>query len=251
VPSTRAPASGRARDGVVHCSVREIWDAVTSTQPGPGTVGVLVTAAVALAITWTPTGYRVVRHGVTIVHEAGHATVAVLTGRQLRGIRLHADTSGVTVSRGRPRGPGMVATVAAGYPAPAVLGLAGAFALQQGYAVALLWALVLLCALMLVQIRNFYGLWVLLVAGVLVGGATWLLPPEGASWIAHLLVWALLLAAPRSVVELQRLRRRGAARQSDADQLAHLTGLPALAWVGLFWAVCAACLLLGGYLLLT
>lgn len=230
--------------------MREIWDAVTSTQPGPGLGGSLLLAAVALVMTWSPVGYHLVRHGVTIVHEAGHATVAVLTGRQLRGIKLHADTSGVTVSRGRPRGPGMVATVAAGYPAPALLGLLGAVVLGWGHAVALLWALVLLCALMLVQIRNFYGLWVLLVVGVLVGGATWLLPAEAASWIAYLLVWSLLLAAPRSVVELQRLRRRGAARQSDADQLAHLTGLPAVLWIGVFWLVCVAALVSGGILLL-
>lgn len=210
----------------------------------------LLLAGLALVVTWSPVGYHLVRHGVTIVHEAGHATVAVLTGRQLRGIKLHADTSGVTVSRGRPRGPGMVATVAAGYPAPALLGLLGAVVLGWGHAAALLWALVLLCALMLVQIRNFYGLWVLLVVGVLVGGATWLLPAEAASWIAYLLVWSLLLAAPRSVVELQRLRRRGAARQSDADQLAHLTGLPAVLWIGVFWLVCVAALVSGGILLL-
>ncbi|WP_109472847.1 M50 family metallopeptidase [Ornithinimicrobium cavernae] len=230
--------------------MRELWDAATSTQPGPSLTGALVLAAVALAVTWSPTGYRLVRHGVTIVHEAGHATVAVLTGRQLRGIRLHADTSGVTVSRGRPRGPGMVATVAAGYPAPALLGLAGALVLERQYAVALLWGLVLLCALMLVQIRNFYGLWVLVIAGAAVGGASWVLPGQVASWVAHLLVWSLLLAAPRSVVELQRLRRRGAARQSDADQLSRLTRIPAVLWIGLFWAVCAACLLVGAVRLL-
>ena len=230
--------------------MRDIWDAATSTQPPPSLTGALVLAVLALVVTWSPTGYRVVRHGVTIVHEAGHATVAVLTGRQLRGIRLHADTSGVTVSRGRPRGPGMVATLVAGYPAPALLGLASAALLTQGYAVGWLWLMVVLCALMLVQIRNFYGLWVLLVAGVLVGGATWLLPPQGAAWAAHLLVWALLLAAPRSVVELQRQRRRGAARQSDADQLAGLTGVPAVLWIGLFWAVCVVCLVAGALLLL-
>ena len=235
---------------MIHCSVREIWDAVTSTQPPPGLGGAALLALIAFAITWSPTGYRIVRHAVTIVHEAGHATVAVLTGRQLRGIKLHADTSGVTVSRGRPRGPGMVATVAAGYPAPALLGLAGALVLERQYAVALLCGFVLLCALMLLQIRNFYGLWVLLAVGVAVGGATWVLPAEGASWVAYLLVWSLLLAAPRSVVELQRLRRRGAARSSDADQLAHLTGLPAVAWIVLFWAVCVAALVVGALLLL-
>lgn len=230
--------------------MREIWDAATSAQPGPSLAGALVLAAIAFLVTWSPVGYRIVRHGVTIVHEAGHATVALLCGRQLRGIRLHADTSGVTVSRGRPRGPGMVVTVAAGYPAPALLGLASAWVLGQGYAVGWLWLLVALCAVMLVQIRNFYGLWVLLMAGLVIGGATWLLPEETAGWLAHLLVWALLLAAPRSVVELQRLRRRGTARRSDADQLAHLTGLPALLWVGLFAVICLGSLLGGALLLL-
>lgn len=235
---------------MIHCSVREIWDAATSTQPPPGTTGAVLLAVLALVVTWSPLGYRIVRHAVTIVHEAGHATVAVLTGRQLRGIKLHADTSGVTVSRGRPRGPGMVATVAAGYPAPALLGLAGALVLKQEYAVAALWGFVLICAVMLAQIRNFYGLWVLLVAGVAVGALTWLLPGEVASWIAYLLVWSLLLAAPRSVVELQRVRRRGGARQSDADQLAHLTGLPGLLWVGGFAVVTVLALVGGGILLL-
>ena len=44
------------------------------------------------------------------MHEAGHALTAVLTGRRLTGIRLHSDTSGLTLSTGRPSGPGMVAT---------------------------------------------------------------------------------------------------------------------------------------------
>ncbi|MFK5633674.1 M50 family metallopeptidase, partial [Ornithinimicrobium sp. LYQ103] len=172
------------------------------------------------------------------------------TGLQLLTILPHADPSPLPPPLPPPPGPGMVATVAAGYPAPAVLGLAGAAVLTQGYAVALLWGFVLLCALMLVLIRNLYGLWVLLVVGGAVGAATWFLPAQGAGWTASLLVWALLLAAPRSVVEMQRQRRRGGERRSDADQLARLTGVPAVAWVALFWSVCVACLAAGGWLLL-
>ena len=37
---------------------------------------------------------------VTIAHEGGHAVAALLTGRRLRGIRLHSDTSGLTLSAG-------------------------------------------------------------------------------------------------------------------------------------------------------
>ena len=81
-----------------------------------------------------------------MVHEAGHALVAVLVGRQLQAIRLHSDTSGLTVSRGKPRGPGMVAMLAAGYLAPALLGLLAAVMLGAGRSVGLLWLLLLMLA---------------------------------------------------------------------------------------------------------
>jgi hypothetical protein len=65
------------------------------------------------------------------------------------------------------------------------------------------------------------------------------------SAFAHLLTWFLLLAAPRAVFELQRSRRGGGGRGSDADQLGRLTNVPALLWVGTFGLVTLACLALG------
>jgi hypothetical protein len=58
--------------------------------------------------------------------------------------------------------------------------------------------------------------------------------------------WFLLLAAPKAVLELQRARRRRAAPDSDADQLARLTRVPALVWVGAFLLVDLGALVLGG-----
>lgn len=231
--------------------LREIWDAATSPQPVPETMLVLALGVAALVVVGSPAGYRLARHLVTVVHEAGHALVAVLSGRRLTGIRLHADTSGVTVSRGRARGPGMVATLVAGYPAPAVFALGAAWLLTRGYAVGLLWLLVASCAVMLVLIRNLYGLWVVLVLGGGVAAVSWLLPAGVLGWIGYLLVWGLLLAAPRSVMELARQRRGGRARTSDADQLAGLTGVPAVLWVGLFAVLTTGAALAGGWLLLT
>lgn len=231
--------------------LRDIWDAATSPQPVPETLLVIVLGVVALLVVGSPVGYRLVRHLVTLVHEAGHALVALLSGRRLTGIRLHADTSGVTVSRGRPRGPGMVATLLAGYPAPAVFALGAAWLLTRGYAVGLLWLVVASCAVMLVLIRNLYGLWVVLVLGGGVGALSWLLPAGVLGWVGYLIVWVLLLAAPRSVVELARQRRGGRARTSDADQLAGLTGVPALLWVGGFALGTTGAALAGGWLLLT
>ncbi len=228
----------------------EIWVRATTPQPALAWQVVAVLGLAALLITWSPPGYRLLRHLVTLVHEAGHALIAKLSGRRLRGIRLHSDTSGLTLTRGRPSGPGMVATLLGGYPAPALFGLLGAWVLGRGYAAALLWGMVLACAVVLVLVRNLYGLWVVLATGVAVAALSWLATATVLVWVATALVWALLLAAPRSVVELQVQRRRGHGRGSDVDQLSRLTKLPAVIWVSAFFVLCTAALVGGGWLLL-
>lgn len=217
-------------------AISEIWQRVVATQPPPSGAVVLGTAVVAAALVLLPRTWPVTRHVVTIVHEGAHGLAALLTGRRLTGIRLHSDTSGVTVSVGRPRGPGMVLTTAAGYVGPALLGLGAAALLGAGHAVALLWTLIVLLALLLVQIRNWFGLWSVLVSATVVLLVSWALPGQAQSAFAYLVAWFLLLSAPRPVLELQAERRRRRSSTSDADQLARLTGLPALVWVGVFLA---------------
>jgi peptidase M50B-like protein len=209
-----------------------------------------VTGAVALPLVWVPGCWRFTRHLVTIAHEGGHGVVALLTGRSLSGIRLHSDTSGLTVSRGRPRGPGMVATTLAGYVAPALLGLGAAYLLHRDQPLVVLWLGLGLLALLLLQIRNFFGLWSVGVAGTMLFAVTWWGSGTVQAAAAYLVTWFLLLAAPRPVLELQSLRRRGRARTSDADVLARLTRVPGLVWVVVFLAVTVGCLALGaGWLL--
>ena len=228
----------------------EVWHRVVTTQPPPSAAVVAGTAVVAAVLVLAPRTWRVTRHVVTIVHEGAHGVAALLTGRRLSGIRLHSDTSGVTVSVGRPRGPGMVLTAAAGYVGPALLGLGAAALLAAGHAVALLWAVLVLLALLLVQIRNWFGLWSVLVSGAVVVVVSELLPGHAQSAFAYLLAWFLLLSAPRPVLELQAERRRRRSSTSDADQLARLTRLPGLVWVGIFLAVTAGALVQGGRWLL-
>jgi len=71
------------------------------------------------------------------------------------------------------------------------------------------------------------------------------------SAFAHVVVWFLLLAAPRTVWELQAKRRRRPTPDSDADQLARLTRVPGLVWVGAFLVVDLGALALGSRWLLT
>ena len=226
------------------------WEQVTATSPELRPQVLLGSAAVAALLVLSPTLWRPTRHVVTIAHEGAHGLVALAAGRRLSGIRLHSDTSGLTVSAGRPNGLGMVLTCAAGYTGPALFGLGAAALLAAGHAIGLLWALLGLLALLLVQIRNWYGLWSVLVTGAVVFGATWWLPPEGQAAFAALATWFLLLAAPRTVLELHTSRRRRRAPHSDADQLAGLTPFPALVWVGVFLLVDVGALLLGGFWLL-
>jgi hypothetical protein len=206
---------------------------------------VALTALIAALLVWAPGAWSVTRHVVTIAHEAAHGVAALMSGRRLHGIQLHSDTSGLTVSAGRTTGPGMVMTAAAGYVGPALLGLAAAAMLASHHAVGLLWALLILLALLLVQVRNWFGLWSILVSGAVVFGVSWWLQPEVQSAFAYSLTWFLLLAAPRPVLELQRQRHRTGSASSDADQLARLTRVPAIAWVGFFLAATMGALALG------
>jgi len=195
--------------------------------------------------------WRWSRNLVTIVHEAGHAGTAVLTGRRLTGIRLHSDTSGLTLSTGRPSGPGMVATAAAGYLAPSLAGLIGVVLLAFDQVTVMLWAATGLLLAMLVMVRNAYGALSLLLTGAIVVAVSLLAGADVQAGFAYAVTWFLLLAAVRPVGELWRERRRRGQGRTDADQLARLTRVPGGVWVGFFGLGTLAALAAGGWVLLT
>ena len=228
-PRPVRPGDGGTMSGVTE-TLSELWSRVATAQPVPAAPVVLATAGAALLLVLVPVLWRVTRHLVTVAHEGGHAVAAVLSGRRLSGVRLHSDTSGLTVSRGRPRGPGMVVTLLAGYTGPAVVGLAAAAVLSTGRALAVLWGTLLLLGLLLLQIRNLFGLWVVLACGAGTFAVSWWLAPAHQFAVALTLTFVLLLGAPRAVLELLASRRSGA-RTSDPDQLARLTRVPAFVWI--------------------
>ncbi|WP_408629928.1 M50 family metallopeptidase [Amycolatopsis aidingensis] len=220
------------------------------TQPETSVSIVAVTGAAALLLVLSGSPWRLARHVVTIVHEAGHALVAVLVGRRLRGIRLHSDTSGVTVSRGKPSGPGMVLTTLAGYPAPALLGVLFAVLLSSGWMAILLGIAAALLLGVLVMVRNAYGVFAVVASAAVLAGVALLAPPAVQAAFVYVMTWFLLFGGIRPVFELQLKRRRGAARDSDADQLARLTGVPAALWVLILAVLTVTCLIVGGSLLI-
>lgn len=235
-------------------SVADVWDTiwgdVTAQVTATPSTALWALAAVALLLL-VPQLWHVVRHVVTIAHEAGHALVAALLGRKVRGIRLHSDTSGLTTHVGSTQRLPLALTSFAGYPAPALLGLGAAALLSSSYAFALLWIMVLMLLIVLVQIRNVYGFLVMVLALGALGWLAWAGPDAWRIGIAYGITWLLLLGAVRAVVELHGSRRSPSGRGSDADALARVTPLPGVVWIGVFWLVTAVCAVGGAWLMLS
>jgi hypothetical protein len=230
--------------------IPEVWRRVLAVQPAPSAGVVALTAVVGLSLVLIPAIWPYSRMLVTIAHEGGHAVAALLAGRRLRGIRLHSDTSGLTVSSGKPSGPGMVIMLLSGYLAPAVLALGAVGLLLAGHSLGLLWLLVILLGLMLLQIRNFFGFVVIVGSAVGLLLVSWYAPADVQSGLAYVITWLLLFSAPKPVLELIRSRRGGRARHTDADQLARLTRVPAQLWSVLFLLLNCVGLAVGTALLL-
>jgi Peptidase M50B-like len=243
--------------------VAVFWDRLIGAQSVPPAWVVAVSAAAALLIVASPRLWRMTRIAITIAHESGHAAASVLSGRKLEGIRLHSDTSGETVSRGRRNGPGIVITALAGYVTPPLLGV-GACALLAAHRVTLLLSLLLVLLIAtLVMVRNMYGALSVLVTGGALFAVIWLADPALRAAFAYAVAWFLLFGGVRPVVELAQTRTRAVRLppgrrlasgrtgpgMSDADQLAWLTRIPAGAWVTLFALVAIAAVVLGARLL--
>lgn len=221
------------------------WHRALDRSPAPAPWVVIASFLCAAAIVGSPRAWRLSRHVITIAHEGGHALVGLLVGRRLAGVRLHSDTSGATVTSGRPRGIAMVATVAAGYVTPSLLGLGASWLVASRHTTTLLLASLVLLAAMLTAVRNVFGVLSVGTCAAAAFGAAWFGSVTLQAVLAWTMTWFLLLGGPRPVWELQHQRRRRSMPGSDADQLAALTHLPAAVWMAVFGAVVLSALAVG------
>ena len=225
-----------------------LWERISSAQPAPPAWVVGVTCLAALLVVLNTGSWRLAGKVITIAHEGGHALVSVLSGRRLEGIRLHADSSGVTYSRGKRHGPGLVLTAAAGYLTPSLLGAGAAALLAARHQTALLWLALILLAATFLAIRNAFGALAVLATAGGVFAVSYFASAAVQAGFAYLAAWFLLLGGMRPALELTQQRSRRGAR-SDADQLARLTGVSRGVWVAAFIFICTAALALGARLL--
>ncbi|HET7414984.1 MAG TPA: M50 family metallopeptidase [Arthrobacter sp.] len=207
--------------------------------PSPVILLVIVTAAVVLAVprsTWRYFGLFV-----TVIHELGHAFAGLLTGQRLTGIRINSDQSGSTHSLGRG-GWRVVWTGFWGYPTPALAGAALIWCALNGWHPAALSASVVVIALTLLFIRNWYGVLVIL-GCVLISGALLLYADRTLlGYITLVLGVALVVGAARDWLNVAsvHVRRRRELASSDAYILYRRTKIAAGLWLALFGVVIAA-----------
>lgn len=214
-------------------------------QPGTGSVplpqlvagptGLLVFIAFLIDGVW-----RFARHISVIAHEGAHVAAGWSVGRRVSGVKLNRDATGVTTTRGSG---GLVITGFAGYLGPSLFGLATAclIALDQ---ITLALGLALFClAIMLILIRNFFGVISVAVSGVLVFLVLRYGSPEVQAVAACALSWFLLFSGVRWVL----MDGTGA---QDAVDLTQRTHIPRFIWVTFWLAMTVAALWVGGRLLI-
>ncbi len=218
------------------------WHHAFAVQPLPPRWLVLGSGVLALLIVVSSRAWPVARTVITIVHEGGHALMALATGRHLGGVRIYRSTAGETLSRGRAEGVGVALTAVAGYVAPPLLGLGAAALLAIGHLTGMLLLSLALLAGLAIAIRNAYGMLAVLAALVAVVAVCLYASAAVQAGFGYVMTWFLLLGGVRPVIELAGERRRGGGRRSDADQLARLTRVPGGAWVMIFAIVAVAAL---------
>lgn len=219
--------------------VSGIADRVAPAAAVPLEGGPLVAAVIvaAVAIVVDPL-WRLLRVGITLVHELGHAFVGVLAGRRFTGFVVRGDMSGHAVTVGPARGAGRVVTTWAGYPMPVIVGAAMIAIAETGWGSTLLTAALVVLLLASLRIRSVLTLLVMVIAVAAVGTLWWW---GDDALQAHVLVATgvvLVAGGWRHLAALVGAGRRD--RTSDPAVLARLTGMPRALWVLSFVAVMGA-----------
>lgn len=232
VIAARTAPYPRIVDWIVELRDR-VWPTATITSDTRLLIAALALAFAGVAI---PPVWQMLRTGVTLVHEFGHAVIGVVCGRRFTGFVVRGDMSGETVTVGPARGFGVILTTWAGYPAPALFGAGLVAAAAYGWASIMLTVVLVVLVFSLIRIRSVYTALVMLTVLAGVGALWW--------WRLDLLQVAVLMAtgaflimgAWRQCWTVARSTHRG----SDPARLATLTRLPRLLWLATFWLVIAA-----------
>jgi hypothetical protein len=226
----------------------QVWSRVVPEQGvALSGVPVLVVLAMALVAVAVDPVWRVLRLGVTLVHELGHAGVGMLCGRRFTGFVLRGDMSGHAVTVGPARGVGRVLTTWAGYPAPALVGAAVVWLAVRGWSAPVLTGVLAVLVAAALRVRSGLTALVVVVAIVAAGALWWAGSPRLQAQAVVTVGIVLLVGAWRHLAAVVAAPDTGT---SDPGVLARITPVPRTLWnVSFALALAAASWFAGSTLL--
>jgi hypothetical protein len=196
--------------------------------------------------------WRYTTHAITIAHEGGHAMFGSLAGLFVKKIMVQPGGNGGTEFRTAPKDWGVfesLAAVLAGYLGPSIFGLAGAWMLAHDVSPrSILLMTLVLMALLLVMVRNLFGLLAVPLTAAVVWAVAMRANAQVQMVFAYIWVWFLLMGGTRQIPEL--FRQWQGDGEPDTAVLSMKTGCSTAFFVALFWAGSLAALIYGGVLLL-
>ncbi|MDQ7907011.1 M50 family metallopeptidase [Phytohabitans sp. ZYX-F-186] len=210
---------------------------MTATGPSTGlVVGTLFMGLVA-SLFWPVTRYLI-----TIAHEGTHAMTGSMTGGKVLYVQVNADATGETKASGN-----LFLYWIAGYVGPSLFGIAGAILLDNGaHPDAILWTTIVLLGAVVLQMRKFFGIAAVAVAGffliMIVRNAT----PTAREVCAYTLIWFLLFGG---VIQNMEDNRKSVGWSGDGASLRDYTKIPKGFWGMLWWLATLAALGYGGGIL--
>jgi Peptidase M50B-like len=231
---------------VTHLLVSNTFGRIGEIQiPLPAPVALFIGILVFIAVLGS-TLWKIATHAVTVVHEAAHATVGLVAGRNIRNVKINPNGGGSTVMVPQT-GFGYGVAAFAGYIGPSAAGLLAAWLISIGRIVAVLWLGGLMLAVMVLMVRNFFGGIVILACGALLYVILRYSPAGVETAAAYGVTWFLLLSAPKDALSAATQPKNVA----DAKALAGMTVLWPSAWCFLWVVGTIAALVVGGAILVT
>ena len=155
-------------------------------------IGLAALLAVNFPGTWT-----FIRYFTTMAHEGSHVVMSSLLGFKITGVELNMkDAKGGTGVAGTGS---TVPSLLIGYVGPSAFGLLAAWLISLGHIVAVLWLALALLFLLLANVRNVFGIAIIVIAGFVIYVFARYGTVANQTLGAYGIAWLLLLSGIRVV----------------------------------------------------
>jgi len=156
-------------------------------------IGLAALLAVNFPGTWT-----FIRYFTTMAHEGSHVVIDSLVGFKITGVKLNMkDAKGGTDVVGAGSS---VPSLLIGYVGPSAFGLLAAWMISIGHIVAVLWLALALLFLLLANVRNVFGIAIIVIAGFVIFVFARYGTVANQTLGAYGIAWLLMLSGARVVV---------------------------------------------------